>query len=99
MKIFYKSEKRKFSAEAEYRGNKVIVMKGSTISKKIDNFRISKVALTIRMDTKIVSTEYRLLKDVEFKSLSTAAQFVSGASVNGLKVWKCKNGEPIKNKI
>ena len=99
MKLFYESKKRKFSAEANYIENKVTVLRGSIISEKVDNFRISKVALNIRKDKNIVNSKYMLLKDADFKSLSTAAQFVSGASVNGLKVWKDKNGEPIKNNI
>lgn len=99
MKLFYESKKRNFSAEANYIENKVTVLRGSIISEKVDNFRISKVALNIRKDKNIVNSKYELLEDVDFKSLSTAAQFVSGASVNGLKVWKDNNGEPIKNNI
>lgn len=99
MKLFYESKKRNFSAESNYIENKVTVLRGSIISEKVDNFRISKVALNIRKDKNIVNSKYELLEDVDFKSLSTAAQFVSGASVNGLKVWKDKNGEPIKNNI
>ena len=99
MKLFYGSKKRNFLAKADYIENKIIVLKGSTISEKIDNFRISKVALSIRENKNIVNSEYELLKNVEFKSLSTAAQFVSGASVNGLKVWKDSHGNPIKNYI
>ena len=99
MKLFYKSKKRNFAAEALYENDRITVLKGSKISEKIDNFRISKVALSVRNDINIVNSQYKLLKDVDFKSLSAAAQFVSGASTNGLKVWKDKNGNSVNNII
>lgn len=40
-----------------------------------------------------------LIKDVTFKSASTAANFVTGTSTNGLKVWKDKKGTTLKELI
>ena len=37
-----------------------------------------------------------LQKNVTFKSASTAANFVTGTSTNGLTAWKDKNGKTIK---
>lgn len=96
MKLFYKSKKRNFSAVAEYINGKIIVQKGTSISRNIDNFRISKYALQIRENIEIVSNDFVLLRNVEFKSFSAASQFVSGASTNGMKVWKNKEGKCIK---
>ena len=38
----------------------------------------------------------RVIKDVPFKSASTAANFVTGASTNGLTAWKDENGKTLK---
>lgn len=38
-----------------------------------------------------------LARDVFFKSPSTAANFVTGCSTNGLTAWKTVEGEPIRD--
>ncbi|EFA23833.1 hypothetical protein BIFGAL_02942 [Bifidobacterium gallicum DSM 20093 = LMG 11596] len=38
-------------------------------------------------------------KDVHFKSASTAANFVTGASTNGMAAWKTKDGKSIKDAL
>lgn len=40
-----------------------------------------------------------LQTDVAFKSASTAANFVTGTSTNGLTAWKDKDGKTIKEII
>ena len=40
-----------------------------------------------------------LLIDVAFKSASTAANFVTGSSTNGLTAWKDSDGKTIKDII
>ena len=40
-----------------------------------------------------------LQKDMVFKSASTAANFVTGSSTNGLTAWKDKDGRTIKEII
>jgi hypothetical protein len=37
--------------------------------------------------------------DVPFKSPSTAANFVTGRSSNGMILWKTEDGAPLKNAI
>ena len=66
----------------------------SKISARVDEkFRISKEAKK-RDDTKIIKNNI-LVTDVIFKSPSVAAQFVSGSSLNGLKVWKTLDKNPL----
>ncbi len=38
----------------------------------------------------------RVIKDMSFKSVSTAANFVTGASTNGLTAWKDESGKTLK---
>jgi hypothetical protein len=38
-------------------------------------------------------------EDVTFKSSSTAANFVTGKSSNGMILWKTEDGTPLKNSI
>ena len=56
----------------------------------------------IEQDKKYISNNNVLQEDLEFKSSSAAAQFVSGYSVNGFNYWKnpqgTKLGELIKKK-
>lgn len=88
MILFLKSNIRKCDAICEVKGEKYIVKKGSLISPKISNFKVSKQVLNARKDKNIVGNDNITLKDVEFNSPSTAAQFVTGASINGKIAWK-----------
>ena len=38
-------------------------------------------------------------EDVYFKSPSTAANFVTGRSSNGMILWKTKDGQPLKDAL
>ena len=38
-------------------------------------------------------------KDVHFTSASTAANFVTGASTNGMTAWKTKDGKTLKEAV
>ena len=100
IEIFYKSKKRDCYAEGVFneKNNSVIVKKGAKITKKMDErFRISKEAK--KRDDKAIVNNYILKEDILFKSPSVAAQFVSGSSLNGLKVWKTINNRPLKETI
>lgn len=96
IKVTYKSKKRDCYADGEYdkETNTLKVKKGAKISARVDEkFRISKEAKK-RDDTKIIKNNI-LVTDVIFKSPSVAAQFVSGSSLNGLKVWKTLDKNPL----
>ena len=62
--------------------------------KRDSKFRISKEAS--KSDNKNLIENLILKQNIKFKSPSVAAQFVSGSSLNGLKVWKTENNESLK---
>ena len=66
-------------------GSEVSTLDDSNLSANMKKLRHSKVA------------NGKLIEDIEFSSPSSAAQFVIGSSINGLKEWKTRNGIPLKN--
>lgn len=97
MKINYISKNNKFDAVGELHANgEVTVFKGSRISSTVpENYKTAKEASLVRNDDEIVSNEFFLLKDVTFSNPSTAAQFVSGNSINGWNAWRTEDGRKI----
>lgn len=88
MKIILKSKKNVHYAEALYSPEKVVVLAGSKIN-LVDTFpKMSVEAKNARADRNIVDENGNVIKDVIFKSPSTAAQFVTGRSVNGYISWR-----------
>lgn len=45
----------------------------------------------------VIDSEFKFINDYIFKSPSSAASIVCGASINGRKVWKTENGKSIKD--
>lgn len=72
------------------------VLKGSKISSEITYSEKFRGAKSIEKAREGVVDGTLLIKDVTFKSASTAANFVTGTSTNGLKVWKDKKGTTLK---
>ena len=86
------SKKTEAHAEAVYSGSTVIVKAGGVISKDFaDHIKGGKEAKALRDDRTCVSSEGIILKDCEFDSPSTAAQFVTGRSTNGYEAWKVED--------
>lgn len=99
MKLFLKKKNSTVDAIAEYNvdTNEFIVLKGSSVSSTISNsekFRGARAIEKARTD-KIIDNI--LTCDVSFKSSSTAANFVTGTSTNGMIAWKDENGNTLKN--
>lgn len=92
MKIVLQSKKKQMFAEAEYQNGKVVVKKNSKIAETYStNYKYSKKVEEYRLSTEYVVNSV-VQKDIEFESLSTAAQFVCGCSTNGKRAWKLENG-------
>lgn len=98
MKLYIKRIKNGVDAVAEFdkTAGTVTVLKGSRVSVSIahsEKFRGAKAIEKYR-------TEYVedgvVVKDAVFKSSSTAANFVTGTSTNGLTAWKDKGGKTLK---
>ena len=76
-------------AEGGYTQNGFTVKKGGKINLDFAaHIRGGKSAKKYRGDVEYVDKEGNILKDCEFSSPSTAAQFVTGRSTNGYKAWK-----------
>ena len=98
MKLYLQRKRNNVDAIAEYNelAGTVTVLKGSKLSEKItytETFRGAKSIEKSRADTVLngITT-----KDVVFKSASTAANYVTGSSTNGMIAWKDKEGRTLK---
>ena len=94
MRISIRISSKKSGAHAEgvYLGSSVIVKAGGVICGDFaEHIKGGKEAKTLRADRTCVSPEGVILKDCEFNSPSTAAQFVTGRSTNGYEAWKVEN--------
>lgn len=99
MKLYIKREKSGIDATAEYNIDKkeFVVLKGSRVSPNISNsprFRGAESILKARKEANV--RDNVLTQNVVFKSPSTAGNFVTGSSTNGLITWKDENGVRLK---
>lgn len=91
IEVYIKSRNGNFEAKGIFEDGKLIVRKGSKIELSFaDHIRGGKMARSYRDDPAFVDAEGNVLKDCEFGSPSTAAQFVTGRSTNGYKKWFVK---------
>lgn len=74
-----------------------VVLKGSIVSQKINHTEKFRGARSIESSREGVVQDGKLIKDVVFKSASTAANFVTGVSTNGLIAWKDIEGNTLKS--
>lgn len=88
MKLILKSKKNLHYAEAEWDGEQIIVLSGSRINPIVAFPKMSEEIKHMREDQAIVDKQNKLLIDVKFASPSSAAQFVTGRSVNGYIAWR-----------
>lgn len=98
MKVFLVQKRNGVSATGEYdiESGSLTVKKGSVLSATISSSAKFRGAETIRKNREGITEGTKLIKDITFKSPSTAANFVTGSSTNGLIAWKDKNGSTIK---
>lgn len=99
MKLFITQRNSNASAVGEYDPltKEMTVLKGSIVSADVahtDKFRGAK---TIEKDRQTAVVNGVVSENITFKSSSTAANFVTGHSSNGLIVWKDKTGRTLKS--
>jgi len=83
----------KYVARAIWNKNGVTVLKGSVINSNLQqSYKFASSVIKARTDKDIVSDDGSVLKDVVFSSLTSAAQFVTGRSINGRKSWRNDEG-------
>lgn len=89
-KIILKSRKKLYYAEGSYspKTGKVTVLKGSHINLNDNYSKMASQARNARCCKEFVDDNGYVLKNIEFKSASAAAQFVIGDSSNGMMRWR-----------
>lgn len=88
MKVILKSQKKTHFATGEYDGKKLIVQKGSQINSFLQFNAMPQRILDLRNDVDVVDDNGVTQKDIEFNNPTSAAQFVTGRSVNGYVAWR-----------
>lgn len=101
MKVFIKRVKSNIDATGEFntQNGHITVLEGSKLSERVassEKFRGSK---SIKRYREGIVVDGILKQNVEFNSASTAANFVTGNSTNGLKTWKTEEGIRLKDII
>ena len=98
MLVYLKNKKADVAAVAEYnlKTNQTVVLKGSIVSADISQAPTFKGKRAIKKAREGTVKENILLTDIVFKSPSTAGNFVTGRSTDGLSAWKDGNGKSIK---
>ena len=101
LRVFLNRVKSGIKAEAKFDVDKkeFVVLKGSIVSSQITRSEKFRGAKAIEVAREGVVKDGKVIKDITFKSASTAANFVTGASTNGLVVWKDKDGNTLKSII
>ena len=102
MKFYIKRAKTNIDAISEYdTGTKTItVLQGSKVSDSISQSKKFRGARSIEKSRQgIVNADHILVKDIVFKSPSTAANFVTSISTNGRDAWKDETGRTFKQVI
>lgn len=101
MKVYIIRERSGINAKGEYDPvtRSLTVLRGSVLSATIAYTEKFRGAKSIEKSRAGVLKDNVLQKDVVFKSASTAANFVTGTSTNGLTAWKDNNGRSIKEYI
>ena len=96
MNLILKSQNGTHSANAELKNGKIVVMKGSKINLKDSFEKMSRNAFYYRHNEEYVNEEGYLLENIVFDSVTTAAQFVTGRSVNGNIAWRVEDKMSLK---
>ena len=101
MKVFIDRKKSGINAIAEFdpASKAVTVLQGSILSDTIAYTATFRGAKSIEKSREGVLVGNVLQRNIPFKSASTAANFVTGRSTNGLTAWKDENGKTIKEII
>ena len=101
MKLFLTSKNGNVNAQADYnvKSGEFIVLKGSKISDTIAHSEKFRGAKSIEKQRANTVKNSIVICDVTFKSASTAANYVTGASTNGLISWKDESGKNLKEII
>lgn len=98
MKVYIERSQINVEAVGEYdaESGKLTVLKGSKISSDVAHSPKFRGASSIENKRKDTVKNNRTIVDVEFKSPSTASNYVTGRSTNGYILWKDSEGRTLK---
>ena len=98
MEVFLKRKNNAVYAKGIYDPDTktLTVLKGSIVSETVAHTERFRGANTIDKYRDQYCQGRKVKQDVPLKSASTAANFVTGSSTNGLTAWKDANGNSIK---
>lgn len=101
MKLYLERTRSNVKAVAEYdkSAGTFTVLKGSMVSDTIAHTEKFRGAKSIEKSRSGTVSNGIVIKDVVFRSSSTAANFVTGSSTNGLTAWKNDKGVTLKNLV
>jgi hypothetical protein len=101
MTLYLMRKKNNISATGEYdpATKQLTVLKGSRVSDDISYTEKFRGAGTIERNRAATVKNGLVVEDIAFKSASTAANFVTGSSTNGLIAWKDDEGRRLKEII
>lgn len=99
MKLVLVRQKSGIDAWAEYNpeNKEFVVKKGSIVSEKVSHSEKFRSVNTVEKLRDEYVKNRRVIEDIVFKSSSTAANFVTGVSTNGMQAWKDEDGNILKN--
>lgn len=94
MKVYLSSKKKKVEAIGVYspESGEIVVSKGSILSLALSESKTFRGRKAVEKMREGVLDGAILKKDIKFKSPSTAANFITGGSSNGMRLWKTKEG-------
>ena len=95
--VFLSTRSKGYDAKGFLDEKSIVVLKGSRIkSGEPINYKFAPALVNAWNDKSVVGKDGILLQDITFKSVTSAAQFVTRNSVNGWKAWKTEDGDLIK---
>ena len=99
MRVYLISKRIDVNATGEYSTstNELTVLTGSLVSAGIAYSKTFHGGNSIEKKREDTVVNRRTIKDVHFTSPSTAANFVTGSSTNGFRVWKDAKGNPLSS--
>jgi hypothetical protein len=99
MRLILKRRNTPIDAVGEYDESTrcFVVKKGTVVSETVAHSEKFRGANTIEKYRSECVKNGVAIKDIVFKSASTAANFVTGASTNGLTAWKSEDGTSLKD--
>lgn len=101
MEVFMQSLRKKFDAKGSFdlETKHLTVLKGSKVAEAISEARTFRGAKSVAKVRAENTKDNVVINSVEFKSASTAANFVTGQSTNGMRAWKAEDGAAIGDVI